>query len=58
MASVNKESLREEFGALQDRFAQLSADGKITAESSALVEALLMLLKVIAAIHWQRPITT
>src|SRR5487761_2325932 len=49
MASVNKESLREEFGALQGRFAQLRADGKITAESSALVEALLMLLKVLMA---------
>jgi len=50
VASVNKESLREEFGALQGRFAQLRADGKITAESSALVEALLMLLKVLMAV--------
>ena len=54
MASVNKESLREEFGALQDRFAQLSADGKITAESAALVEALLMLLKVLMAVFMEK----
>ena len=54
MASVNKESLREEFGALQDRFAQLRADRKITAESSALVEALLMLLKVLMAVFMEK----
>ncbi len=54
MASVNKESLREEFGALQGRFAQLRADGKITAESSALVEALLMLLKVLIAVFMEK----
>ncbi len=54
MASVNKESLREEFGALQGRFAELRADGKITAESSALVEALLMLLKVLMAVFMER----
>ena len=54
MASVNKESLREEFGALQGRFAQLRADGKITAESSALVEALLMLLKVLMAVFMEK----
>ncbi|MHB8347233.1 MAG: hypothetical protein ACYDHM_08610 [Acidiferrobacterales bacterium] len=54
MASVNKESLREEFGVLQDRFKQLSADGKTTAESSALVEALLMLLKVLMAVFMEK----
>jgi transposase len=54
VASVNKESLREEFGALQGRFAQLRADGKITAESGALVEALLMLLKVLMAVFMEK----
>ncbi len=54
MASVNKESLREEFSALQGRFAQLRADGKITAESGALVEALLMLLKVLMAVFMEK----
>jgi transposase len=54
VASVNKESLREEFSALQGRFAQLRADGKITAESGALVEALLMLLKVLMAVFMEK----
>ena len=49
MASVNRQSLRAEFTALQDRFGQLSADGKIGAESGALIEALLMLLRVLMA---------
>ena len=50
MASVNRQSLRAEFTALKDRFGQLSADGKIGAESGALIEALLMLLRVLMAI--------
>ena len=54
MASVNKESLREEFGALKGRFTRLSADGKITAESRALVEALLMLLQVLMAVFMEK----
>ncbi len=54
MASVNKESLREEFGALKGRFTQLSADGKISAESRALVEALLMLLQVLMAVFMEK----
>ena len=35
MASVNKQSLREEFTALKERFGQLSSDGKVGAESRA-----------------------
>lgn len=54
MASVNKQSLREEFEALKGRFAQLSTDGKLTAESRALVEALLMLLRVLMAVFMER----
>jgi transposase-like protein len=54
VASVNKESLREEFGALKGRFTRLSADGKITAESRALVEALLMLLQVLMAVFMEK----
>ena len=49
MASVNRQSLREEFEALKGRFGQLSADGKITMESRALIEALLMLLQLLMA---------
>ena len=54
MASVNKQSLREEFEALKGRFAQLRADGKISAESRALVEALLMLLHVLMAVFMEK----
>jgi hypothetical protein len=50
VASVNKQSLREEFEALKGRFAQLCTDGKITAESRALFDALLILLQVLMAV--------
>lgn len=39
MASVNKQSLREEFDALKARFAQLSGEGQMGAESRALFQA-------------------
>ena len=45
MASLNKQSLREEFTALKERFGQLASDGKVGAESRALIEALLMLMR-------------
>ena len=54
MASVNRQSLREEFEALRGRFGQLSADGKITMESRALIEALLMLLQLLMAIFLEK----
>ena len=54
MSSVNRQSLREEFTALQERFGQLSADGKLGAESRALIEALLMLLSVLMAVFMEK----
>jgi len=54
MASVNRQSLREEFEALKGRFAELGAEGKITGESRALFEALLMLLQVLMAIFLEK----
>ena len=54
MASVNKQSLREEFTALQERFGQLSTDGKVGAESRALIEALLMLMQVLMAVFMEK----
>ena len=54
MASVNKESLREEFGALKERFGRLCTDGKVSAESRALFEALLMLLQVLMAVFMEK----
>ena len=41
MATVNKQSLREEFDALKARFESLCAEGKMSADSRALVDALL-----------------
>ncbi|MGH8269415.1 MAG: hypothetical protein ACRES1_05080, partial [Steroidobacteraceae bacterium] len=54
MASVNRQSLREEFTALKERFGQLSTDGKLAPESRALIEALLMLLQVLMAVFMEK----
>ena len=54
MPSVNKQSLREEFTALRERFGQLSTDGKVGAESRALIEALLMLMQVLMAVFMEK----
>ena len=57
MASVNKQSLREEFDALKGRFEQLVAAGKMAGESRALVEALLMLLQLLMAVFMEQHTT-
>ena len=54
MASVNKQSLREEFDALKGRFEQLVGDGKMAGEGRALVEALLMLLQLLMAVFLEQ----
>ena len=54
MPSVNKQSLREEFTALKERFGQLSTDGNVGAESRALIEALLMLMQVLIAVFMEK----
>lgn len=54
MATVNKESLREEFDALKGRFAELSSEGKISGESRALVDALLMLFELLMAVFMEK----
>ena len=54
MASVNKQSLREEFDAHKARFEQLCAEGKMAPESRALVEALLMLLQLLVAVFLEK----
>ena len=54
MPSVNKQSLREEFTALKERFGQLSSDGKVGTESRALIEALLMLMQVLIAVFMEK----
>ncbi len=54
MASINKQSLREEFDALKGRFEQLCADGKMGAEVHALCQALLMLLELLMAVFMEK----
>ena len=54
MASVNKQSLREEFDTLKARFERLSADGTMAAESRALFQAMLMLVEVLMAVFMEK----
>ena len=54
MATVNKASLRSEFDALKGRFEELCAHGKMSAESRALFEALLMLLQLLMAVFMEK----
>ena len=54
MASVNKQSLREEFDALKAQFERLSAAGKMAEESRALFQAMLMLFEVLMAVFMEK----
>lgn len=54
MASVNKQSVREELGALKGRFEQLCGDGKMTGESRALFQSMLMLLELLVAVFMEK----
>ena len=54
MATVNRQSLREEFERLKTEFKQLSAKGGMSAEIHALIKALLMLFEVLIAIFMEK----
>lgn len=54
MPSVNKKSLREEFDQLKVRFEDLSNQGKITPESSALFQAMIMLFELLIAVFMEK----
>ena len=54
MATVNKQSLRAEFDALKARFESLCAGGKMSAESRALFDALLMLFELLMAVFMEK----
>ena len=54
MATVNKHSLRAEFDALKARFESLCAGGKMSAESRALFDALLMLFELLMAVFMEK----
>ena len=53
MASVNKQSLREEYGTLKGQFERLCAEGKLAAESRALFQAMLMLFELLMAVFME-----
>ncbi len=54
MLSINQQSLREEFDALKAEFKQLSSGGKMSAESRALFQTLLMLFELVMAIFMEK----
>ncbi len=57
MASVNKQSLREEFDTLKARFEGLCADDKMATESRALFQAMLMLFELLMAVFMEKRTT-
>ena len=54
MSRVNKTSLREEFDTLKTQFKSLSSEGKMTAESRALFQAMLMLFELLMAVFMEK----
>lgn len=54
MATLNKQSLREEFDALKGRFVRLSGEGKMPAETRALFETLLALFELLMAVFMEK----
>ena len=54
MASVNKQSLRQEFDQLKVKFDGLSNDGKISPEASALFQAMIMLFELLIAVFMEK----
>ena len=54
MATLNKQSLREEFDALKGRFVGLSGEDKMPAETRALCEALLALFELLIAVFMEK----
>ena len=54
MPSVNKESLREEFEQLKVKFGNLSNEGNITPEATALFQAMIMLFELLIAVFMEK----
>jgi transposase len=54
MPSVNKQSLRQEFDQLKDKFDHLSNEGKITPEVGTLFQAMIMLFELLIAVLMEK----
>ena len=54
MPTVNQASLRDEFARLKGEFGTLTAAGKVSSETTVLVNALLMLLELMVAIFLEK----
>jgi hypothetical protein len=52
--TIHKPSLRAEFDSLKGQFVQMSAEGKISGESRALFDALLMLFELLMAVFMEK----
>jgi transposase len=57
MATVNRQSLREEYGRLKSEFERLLAEGRITPESRALFRAMMTLFDLLVAIFMEKTTT-
>lgn len=54
MASINKNSLRDELDRLKSQFEELSSEGSLTRESKILMQSMLTLLNLICAIFLEK----
>lgn len=54
MPSVNKQSLRQEFDQLKNRYEHLSNEGKITQEVGALLQAMIMLFELLIVVFMEK----
>ena len=54
MATVHKESLREEFDAIKAQFKNLSATGKLSDESRMLIQGMVCLFEVLMAVFMEK----
>ena len=57
MSSVNKQSLREEFDTMKAQFENLCAEGKMSSDSRALFQTMLMLFELLMAVFMERHTT-
>lgn len=54
MATINKNSVRDELGRLKTQFEELSTEGSLTRESKMLMQSMLTLLELICAIFLEK----